>query len=382
MARPKKIAAEPVHIRFREQKHGGRSVYLEINVEGRRKYETLGLTLVPERGPEDKALNEHAMKAAYALKAQRLLALTGGNNRPSLTVWEKAKMPLIDWIKEYQQARIAHGRVDLKTIECCLIYLERYKTRIKLGEVDTDFIDGFVKWMNKQKNRLTGEPLSPNSIARYVGTIRAALNSAVENGYLPSNPIESIDWEPIRCVQTQRAYLTLEEVAKLVHTPYRRQDVTQPFLFACFCGLRGNDIRQLKWRDIHRTGDKVYIEMVQQKTGTTLCLPLSQHALEFLPEAKGAAGDLVFNVPDIHVVSKHLKLWGQAAGITKKITMHVARHTFATMTLTSGTDLYTTSRLLGHADVVTTQVYGKIVDSKKQQAVFLIDQLFDPELYF
>ena len=66
-----------------------------------------------------------------------------------------------------------------------------------------------------------------------------------------------------------------------------------------------------------------------------------------------------------------------AAGIIKKITYHTSRHTFATMMLTFGADLYTTCKLLGHANVKTTQLYAKIVDSKKVEAVNLVDKVFD-----
>jgi integrase len=136
----------------------------------------------------------------------------------------------------------------------------------------------------------------------------------------------------------------------------------------------------LAWKDIVYEGDKAHVEVVQKKTGQSLYLPLSNQALKFLPKEQGP-NDPIFKVPDLHTVGRHLKLWADAAGVNKKITMHVGRHTFATMTLTTGTDLYTTSQLLGHSDVVTTQVYGKIVDTKKQQAVFMIDELFDKELY-
>lgn len=81
-------------------------------------------------------------------------------------------------------------------------------------------------------------------------------------------------------------------------------------------------------------------------------------------------------MPTQPTVSRNLKEWAKAAGITKKVTFHVSRHTFATLELTLGADLYTVSKLLGHSDVSVTQVYAKIIDKKKTEAVNLINGVF------
>ena len=76
-------------------------------------------------------------------------------------------------------------------------------------------------------------------------------------------------------------------------------------------------------------------------------------------------------------MNAYLKEIGDVCGINKNLTFHLARHTFATMMLTLGADLYTTSKLLGHADVKMTQVYAKIINQKKDDAVNLVNGLFD-----
>ena len=99
-------------------------------------------------------------------------------------------------------------------------------------------------------------------------------------------------------------------------------------------------------------------------------------ALKWMPEREDkAADDHVFSLPSN--INQYLKPWAEAAGITKRFTFHTARHTFATMMLTLGADLYTVSKLLGHTSVRMTQVYAKIINQKKDEAVNLVNGLFD-----
>lgn len=131
--------------------------------------------------------------------------------------------------------------------------------------------------------------------------------------------------------------------------------------------------------DIVQDGEQYRMSTVMQKTTTPIYLPLSRHAVRWLPERNGAEDGLhVFaGLPAEPNINKVLAKWMATAGINKKITYHTSRHTFATMMLTLGADLYTTSKLLGHANVKTTQIYAKIVDSKKTEAVNLVDKVFD-----
>ena len=118
---------------------------------------------------------------------------------------------------------------------------------------------------------------------------------------------------------------------------------------------------------------------VMQKTAAPIYLPLSRQAVRWLPERKEAGEEAVIfaGLPAEPNINKVLAKWVSKAGILKKITYHTSRHTFATMMLTLGADLYTVSKLLGHANVKTTQIYAKIVDSKKTEADNLVDKVFD-----
>ena len=105
-------------------------------------------------------------------------------------------------------------------------------------------------------------------------------------------------------------------------------------------------------------------------------VPLSGEALKVLEEKKNP-DEPIFKLPTSDAtINYHIKKWVKNGHIDKAISFHCSRHTFATMMLTLGADLYTTSKLLGHANVTTTQIYSKIIDKKKTEAVSLVDELF------
>ena len=110
-------------------------------------------------------------------------------------------------------------------------------------------------------------------------------------------------------------------------------------------------------------------EIVQQKTGSRLYLPLSAETLKQLPRDSIREGLVFKQLPDASYTGKILKKWIQAAGIQKKVTFHVSRHTFATLSLTYGAELYTISKLLGHSNIKVTQIYADIINEKKREAV-------------
>ena len=185
--------------------------------------------------------------------------------------------------------------------------------------------------------------------------------------------------ESIRVPESPREFLTIDEIKKLIETPCSWDEVKKAYLFSCYCGLRISDIENLKWGDIIRDGEQYRIQIVMQKTREPLYLPLSKQALRWIPERGEASDeDNVFNsLPVRNWGNLIIKEWAKDAGITKHLSYHTARHTFATMMLTLGADLYTTSKLLGHTKVATTEIYAKIVNSKKDEAVNLVDKVFD-----
>jgi len=146
-------------------------------------------------------------------------------------------------------------------------------------------------------------------------------------------------------------------------TNFKEKEILQYFLFACYTGLRYSDLKTLKTSSIN--GNMLHIKM--HKTGHPVGIPLTRKAFQLLPPEAKFDKDLVFHVYCNKVTNRILKQIGQQYSIQKKLTCHVARHTFATVSIILGIPIEVVSKLLGHTNLKTTQVYAKIVDSVKER---------------
>lgn len=381
---------EPVHIRFKELRNGNKSIYLDLYRDGKRSYEFLKLYLIPESSATAKQQNREILKMANTMKARRIIELS--NSIDGITANSlKSKMILRDWLQIYlEQERKKYTSGTVNNVRSTISLLSRYGDDILLRDIDKEYCIGFVdflkttpKWGgkirqgNKSKSK-TGN-LSVASINHYFEIFSAALNFAVRQDVLSSNPAKKLDRsEKPHRPESTRTFLTIDEVRKMIETPAKRQDVKNAFLFSCFCGLRWSDICRLTWGNIEENNGNYSAYIVMQKTREPLYLPLSHQAFSFLPkrEKAGRMQPIFKTLKHLSVANRILKQWAIDAGIEKHISFHVARHTFATTSLTLGADLYTTSKLLGHTNISITQVYARIINQKKNEAVALFDSAF------
>ena len=175
--------------------------------------------------------------------------------------------------------------------------------------------------------------------------------------------------------EVKRDYLTLDEVKKLAATPCRYPVLKRTFLFSCLTGLRKSDIQKLTWGEVQKFGEYTRIVFKQQKTKGQEYLDISPQAEKYLGE-RGNPDDIVFTGFTYGAwTSLELQRWSLAAGVQKNLTFHTGRHTFAVLMLDLGADIYTVSKLLGHKFLTTTQIYAKVLDKNKQNAVSLIPDI-------
>lgn len=376
---------EPVVVRYKELANGNRSVYLDIHYGDVRKKEYLKLYLLPEVGSKRVAAmahNANIMKVVNTIKAQRLLDVMQG--KTGIAPQRSKKILLVEWIEQFRKIKrqTCRGKMYEQTINTTAWHLVAYcGNGVLMSDIDKTFCEGFLYYLRHTKTKW-GKPLSENSMKTYFTMLGTILKRAVLDGVIAKNPIELIDsHDRIGLVESDRVYLTVEELKAMADAECWSEVSKRAFMFACFCGLRISDIMKLTWDDIIETrGDdgepRYHLSTLMQKTQRKVNFVLSKEAVKWLPKKKDADGLVFPDLPQPANINRHIKNLAKNAGITKDITFHTSRHTFATMMLTFGADLYTTSKLLGHTNIATTQIYAKIIDKKKDEAMGLIDKFF------
>ena len=385
MARAKKINRESsfVTLRTKPVSKGRQSYYLDIYKDGQRKYEFLKLYLVPATNEAAKIQNANTEQAAKAIRNQRELEIIQGKG--GLAPVSNSKLLLLDWMEEYRKIKLVTGQSNERalSVEKVIAHLKAYAgEKTKLSAVDSDFCKGFVAYLGNAtsgKHTQNPKPLASSTANAYFQLFTSALNEAVRQKKIATNPVLYLsreDKKPIKAEKSNRTFLTIEEVKQLAATDFKNESIKQAFLFACFTGLRISDIRNLTWGNIVERNGSFFVTITMQKTREPLTIKLNKQAAKWLPK-KNATKE-VFDLPVYNaIINDNLKRWAKKAGIEKSLCFHMSRHTFATMELTLGADLYVVSKLLGHNDVSVTQIYADIINKKREEAVDLMDSAFE-----
>lgn len=370
-----------VHLRQRRQKNGKISLYLEIykgylktnnKTKAIRDYEYLNLYLYNKpSGFIQKKHNKEILQLAKTIKAQKEIDIQNGKYGFS----SKSKQNS-DFLKYFQ--KLTNDRFQSKgnygNWNSVLKHLKDFTSnRIIFKDIDEKFCEEFKDFLVNTALKKNGEKLLTSSISSYYNKFKASLKKAIEDKIITYNP--SINIKLPKIIENKRQFLTLEELQSLYNTECRYPVLKRAFLFSCLTGLRKGDILDLKWSDLNSTEDGVKITHYQEKTDSLEYLDINHQAVELIGNKEGD-DDLVFKGLKFSTyVNTALMLWVMKAGITKHITFHCARHTYATLLLTYDVGLFTVSKLLGHKNVKTTQIYAKIIDKKKREAVNKLPQI-------
>lgn len=343
-----------VKLRKRVLPSGKTQLYLAVNLNGHRTYEALNFYL-----GQDKFQNKETLRLAETIRAKRELAAHADSE--GLADRTRRRQNFFAFAEQVYAEKRPHTR---QTYVNTMEHLKDFAGKdMTVARLTTKFCEQFLAHLNKD--------LKPNSAAAYYARFKTIVRALVREGVISQDPATGV---LVNRVESLPKYLTLDELRTLKTKECGNTEVRDAFLFSCYTGLRYQDISTLSWKQVK--GET--LGYTQSKTGAEEIIPLSASAISLLERkrvrsggipGRGSSDGLVFSLPRRSTVDKVLKTWGKRGGLSIPLSFHKARHTFATLALDADVDLYTTSKLLGHKSIATSQVYARVTDSKKKAAV-------------
>ncbi len=301
------------------------------------------------------------------LTAYEIVDELRGRKVDNVTLMDAFKHHLAEMRKligtDYSEKTVLRYEVVLNSLE---EYLDKiyYTNDIRLRDLDARFIESYNTFLKGTKG------LQHNTVVKNIKIIKRVIHVAIINRWLPEDPFREIN---VGYRETYRGYLTQEEIENIYKKEFtlnRLGRVRDCFIFQVYTGLAHTDLLDLTADDIQTGIDGGrWIVIKRKKTGGRSSIPLLPRAEAILTKYANDPWCLVMGkllpVSSNQKMNAYLKEIGDLCGITKRLTTHLARHTFATtITLSSGVPIETVSKMLGHADLKTTQIYSKVVDRK------------------
>ncbi|MBK9728995.1 MAG: site-specific integrase [Saprospiraceae bacterium] len=334
--------------------------------------EFLGLYIFDNpKNPIDKLHNKETEYLAQQMRQKTENRL----NKPEIyTDQEKIQLKnkelgernFVEYFKQLMNKRIDSNYDNWNS---AYLYLLKFTNgTLKFADLNESILNDFKEYLLTVKsNRSNKSRLSQNSASSYFNKVKAALKQAFKDGLLQLDLNGKI--KSIKEAETQRNFLSIEELNMLVKTDCKNPLMKRAALFSALTGMRFGDIKKLVWGEIeYLEGQGYIIKYKQQKTKGAEVLPISDQTYEMLG-IRQAPNEKVFKGLNYSAYeNKHLSNWIGIAGITKDITFHCFRHTYATIQLSKDTNIYTVSKMLGHRNLKTTQIYAKIIDRTKREA--------------
>ena len=369
-----------VHLRKKPISNGRTSLYLDYypaiphpDTSKPTRREFLGLYMFNRpKTPADKEQNSETLALGETLRARRQIDVQNGAYG---FLSKKAKNTcFIAYCEELAAKRIGSNKEGWGS---ALYYLRDFTGgTLKLPDLTVKKCRDFREYMLKAESQRNGEPLAINSTVNYFNKFKAALKQAYKDDLISIDLNAKV--ESIKPEETHREYLTLDELQKLVNTDLPTLPVLkQAALFSALTGLRHSDIDAITWGQIRYDSSNGYtINFRQEKTEGVEVLPIPEQAVTLLGERLTDSQPILPGLMYSAQWNKVLKRWVKEAGITRDITFHSFRHTYAVLQLSLGTDIYTVSKMLGHRELKTTQIYAKIVDQSKRNATDKIKLTF------
>lgn len=250
------------------------------------------------------------------------------------------------------------------------------KNDIPVQDVDHQFITGLEYYLK------TTRKCAHNSAIKYITNFKKIIRIAYANGWIDKDPF--LHWKA-KLKIVEREFLTEEEIQRIIELDFKMERLDQVrdiFIFCCFTGLAFADVKKLNRDDIVLGSDgEEWVKTKRSKTDTRSNIPILPIAKAIIDKYKDnellKEKKLVLPVLSNQKMNAYIKEIATLGGITKNLTFHLARHTFATtVTLTNGVPIESVSKMLGHTNLKTTQHYAKILDMKVSKDMAILRSKF------
>lgn len=359
-------ACTKVSLRQKHISHGRISLYLDYYPAIRNPHtmkmtrrEFLGIYILKDAtDPKLREYNEEMLQKAEAIRCLRQMSLIN----EEFGFMDKYKMAE-DALAYFE--KIAKKKGD--KYEFTYVHFKNFtQGTCTFGDLTVDLCNKFCKYLQNQRQlRHPEQKICHNTAAAYWCTFRSMLKMAYLDKYLKENLNDHLD--RLNKDEVKRNFLTQDELKRLANTECKHEVLKRASLFSCLTGLRISDIENLTWDKIVIGPDNGYcIDLKTQKTDTLDLMPISDEAVELCGE-RGEGK--VFKGLKRCMIQVPLKQWLQKAGITKPMSFHCFRHTYATLQVAKGTDIYVLMKMMTHKNVSTTQIYADMVNEKKREVV-------------
>ena len=313
----------------------------------RKKSESMKIEIyTTPKNPKEKKYNNKLLEIAEYVRCNRQLeVIRGVYGIKNIDKMEDSFLDYIDEKIDICQSDKYNG-IKLSLKNC-------FNKTIRFKDINVNLCEEFRVYLNGLVNE---GRYSSNTVTSYFNKFLNLITSAYNENIIPydySQKVPKMKWEePIK------EYLTEQEVRKLLSTPYPNKVFKRGVEFALNTGLRHSDILDLKHSHINYQGDgNIILSKVIVKTGKTLIIPLNDAAVNLI--IKKGEGQVFKGFPDNNRANKMLKEWLEKAKISKALTFHGLRHTFAMTAVARGIDIYALKELMGHASIENTLIYRR-----------------------
>lgn len=241
---------------------------------------------------------------------------------------------------------------------------------IHIQKIDLYFIERFYFFIREKYSCIN------NTAIKYVQRLASIVSYACKIGLIDKNPFLLFNY---RLDKTSPIYLNEDEINKIWRKKFlskRLEQIRDYFVFSCYTGLSFIDMCSLKSDDIKVGPDKkLWIMILRQKTGLESNIPLLKIPLEIIKkyEDENTSGKNLFPIKSNQKTNEYLKEIADLCNIKKNVTFRVSRHTFATLAISNGVSIEAVSKMLGHTNVKTTQIYAQVTNTKISKEMAILE---------